>query len=90
MTYIQSTSPKNGLEELIVLDVHYTAVKSTLTNYEEELVNKVVIDIMNPINFDTLDDLVVPFLCLLKGVFYQLLEGSINYEIDSIIKLCLM
>lgn len=60
VSYIQSNSPKQGLGEIVVLAVPYNAVSAILTNYSEELKGKIIIDITNPVDFDTLDNLVVP------------------------------
>lgn len=60
VSYIQSNSPKHELGEIVVLAVPYNAVSDILTNYSEELKGKIIIDITNPVDFDTLDNLVVP------------------------------
>lgn len=46
--------------ELVVLAVPYKAISSVLKLYGNRLSGKVVIDITNPINFTTFDELVVP------------------------------
>lgn len=58
--YIQSDSPKIELGEIVVLAVPYPAVSDILNNYSTELDGKIVVDITNPVNFDTFDGLVVP------------------------------
>lgn len=60
VTYIQSASPKTSLGDIVVLAVPYPAVSSIIDKYKDELDGKVVIDITNPVNFDTFDELVVP------------------------------
>ena len=45
---------------MVVLAVPYGAVDSILSAHKEELAGKVVVDITNPVNFDTFDGLVVP------------------------------
>ena len=46
--------------ELVVLAVPYGAYPSLLEQYREQLAGKVVIDISNPIDFTTYDELTVP------------------------------
>ncbi|HEY0221584.1 NADPH-dependent F420 reductase [Lactovum miscens] len=60
VNYIQSDSEKTELGDLIVLAVPYSAVSKIIGAYKEELSGKVVVDITNPVNFDTFDGLVVP------------------------------
>ncbi|MFD2730016.1 NADPH-dependent F420 reductase [Enterococcus camelliae] len=60
--YVGSATPKNEVTigEIVVLAVPYPAVSSILANFAEELKGKIIVDITNPVNFDTFDDLVVP------------------------------
>lgn len=53
---------ENGIElgEIIVLAVPYPAVDDIISRYQEQLHDKIVIDITNPLNFETFDELVVP------------------------------
>lgn len=51
---------KGALGDMVVLAVPYGAVDSILSAHKEELAGKVVVDITNPVNFDTFDGLVVP------------------------------
>ena len=51
---------KGALGDMVVLAVPYDAVDSILSAHKEELAGKVVVDITNPVNFDTFDGLVVP------------------------------
>lgn len=60
VNYITSDSPKSKLGELVVLAVPYPAVSKIIADYKDELKSKIIIDITNPVNFDTFDDLVVP------------------------------
>src|SRR4051794_10374448 len=46
--------------ELVVLAVPYEAVADVLAHYRNQLNGKVVIDISNPIDFTTYDELLVP------------------------------
>ncbi|CAG7602572.1 NADPH-dependent F420 reductase [Leucobacter soli] len=45
--------------EVVVLAVPYPAVAGILGAYAEQLAGKVVVDITNPLNFETFDELVV-------------------------------
>ncbi len=49
----------NSIGEIVVLAVPYPAVEGILATYADELDGKTIIDITNPVNFDTFDDLVV-------------------------------
>ena len=51
---------KEALGDIVVLAVPYGAVDSIISAHKEELKGKVLIDITNPVNFDTFDTLVVP------------------------------
>lgn len=46
--------------EIVVLAVPYPAVADVITQRGESLAGKVVVDITNPLNFETFDSLVVP------------------------------
>jgi len=46
--------------EIVVLAVPYTAVKDVLAQRGEQLSGKIVVDITNPLNFETFDSLLVP------------------------------
>lgn len=48
------------VEDIAVLAVPYGAVASIATNYKDALAGKIVIDITNPVNFETMDELVTP------------------------------
>ncbi|WP_197085833.1 NADPH-dependent F420 reductase [Corynebacterium comes] len=53
-----ATAPLDG--DVVVFAVPYPAVEEILANRSAELSGKTVIDITNPLNFDTFDELVVP------------------------------
>lgn len=50
----------DSLGDIVVLAVPYAAVASILTAKKEALAGKVVIDITNPVDFGTMDGLLVP------------------------------
>jgi len=52
------TAPLDG--DVVVLAVPYPAVSQIVTAYGSQLDGKVVVDITNPLNFETFDSLVVP------------------------------
>ena len=52
------TAPLDG--DVVVLAVPYPAVAGVLDAYGSQLDGKVVVDITNPLNFETFDSLVVP------------------------------
>ena len=51
-------TPVNG--DIVVLAVPYPAVSDVIARRGEQLSGKVVVDITNPLNFETFDSLVVP------------------------------
>lgn len=46
--------------DVVILAVPYPAVESIIANHKDALAGKTVIDITNPLNFETFDSLVVP------------------------------
>ncbi|WP_026550189.1 NAD(P)-binding domain-containing protein [Arthrobacter sp. Br18] len=46
--------------DVVVLAVPYPALKDITAQYGDQLAGKIVVDITNPLNFDTFDSLVVP------------------------------
>ena len=52
------TAPLTG--DVVVLAVPYGAVDGIIAAYGEQLAGKTVVDITNPLNFETFDSLVVP------------------------------
>ncbi|MBP1040941.1 NADPH-dependent F420 reductase [Vagococcus sp. BWB3-3] len=60
VTYITKETPVEQLGDVVVLAVPYPAVAGILSAYQAKLAGKIVIDITNPVNFETFDDLVVP------------------------------
>ncbi|GAA1917943.1 NADPH-dependent F420 reductase [Microbacterium aoyamense] len=52
------TAPLTG--DVVVLAVPYPAVDSIIDAYSDQLAGKIVVDITNPLNFETFDSLVVP------------------------------
>lgn len=60
VAYFDSESTVDQLEEIVVLAVPYPAVADILGEYKEMMADKIIIDITNPINFETYDELVVP------------------------------
>ncbi|WP_125107818.1 NADPH-dependent F420 reductase [Gulosibacter massiliensis] len=46
--------------DVVILAVPFPAVAEIVANYGEQLNGKVVVDITNPLNFETFDSLVVP------------------------------
>jgi Predicted dinucleotide-binding enzymes len=62
VTYVsqEETGVKPLDGEVVVLAVPYAAVSEILQAYGPQLDGKVVVDITNPLNFETFDSLVVP------------------------------
>ncbi|ALC05651.1 dinucleotide-binding protein [Corynebacterium deserti GIMN1.010] len=53
-----ATATVNG--DVIILAVPYPAIESIIANHKDAFAGKTVIDITNPLNFETFDSLVVP------------------------------
>lgn len=48
------------LADLVIFAVPYSAVSNIIERYHNQLAGKIVIDVTNPLNFETFDGLVVP------------------------------
>jgi NADPH-dependent F420 reductase len=55
-----SDADKQVTGDIVVLAVPYPAVADVIAKRREQLAGKIVIDITNPLNFQTFDDLTVP------------------------------
>ena len=55
-----SDADKQVTGDIVVLAVPYPAVEGVLAQRGESLAGKIVVDITNPLNFETFDSLVVP------------------------------
>ncbi|MFC0232894.1 NADPH-dependent F420 reductase [Vagococcus entomophilus] len=60
VSYVTHDSKKTELGEIVIFAVPYPAVKEVIADYKQELAGKIIIDITNPLDFDTFDRLVVP------------------------------
>ncbi|MCV3295657.1 MAG: NADPH-dependent F420 reductase [Oenococcus sp.] len=60
VTYLGHSDRPETLGDIVVLAVPYPALKDIAEKYVAQLVGKIVIDITNPVNFDTFDSLTVP------------------------------
>lgn len=58
--YYDSETHPDHLGEIVILAVPYPALKKIAQTYHDQLKDKIVVDITNPVNFDTFDSLVVP------------------------------
>ncbi|MCH3989646.1 MAG: NADPH-dependent F420 reductase [Lactobacillus sp.] len=58
--YYDSKTHPEQLDQLVIMAVPYAALKGLAQTYHDELKGKIVVDITNPLNFDTFDSLVVP------------------------------
>lgn len=58
--HIRSADPPGQVNgEIVVLAVPHPAVNEILDKYDDQLAGKIVVDITNPLNFETFDSLVV-------------------------------
>lgn len=53
-----TSKPVTG--DIVILAVHYSALAGVIAARGEQFAGKIVVDISNPVNFDTLDSLSVP------------------------------
>jgi predicted dinucleotide-binding enzyme len=60
VTLLGSKDEVTALGDIVVLAVPYAAVASILETNKTELAGKIIVDITNPVNFATMDDLLVP------------------------------
>ncbi len=60
VNYILSDSDKSPLGEIVVFAVPYSALEEIINEYADELDGKIIVDITNPVDFSTFDDLLVP------------------------------
>lgn len=58
--YFTSKDRADILGDIVIMAVPYPALDTLAMEYSDMLVGKVVVDITNPLNFDTWDELVVP------------------------------
>ena len=58
--YYGSKDTAQQLGNIIVMAVPYPALAALAKQYQAELAGKIVVDITNPLNFETWDELVVP------------------------------
>ena len=59
--HIRSTDPPGPVNgDIVVLAVPHPACDDVLEKYGDELAGKIVVDITNPLDFETFDSLVVP------------------------------
>jgi len=68
------TAPLTG--DIVILAVPYPAVEGILAAYGEQLTGKIVVDITNPLNFETFDSLVVPVGSSAAALIAAKLPGS--------------
>ncbi|MFC6275311.1 NADPH-dependent F420 reductase [Levilactobacillus tangyuanensis] len=60
VSFIDSNDPVENLGDIVVLAVPFNAALSIAKANKAALAGKVVVDITNPLNFETWDELVVP------------------------------
>lgn len=60
VTLLGSKDEVPALGDIVVLAVPYAGVASILEANKSNLVGKIIVDITNPVNFATMDDLLVP------------------------------
>ncbi len=60
VTYVGSNDDIFSLGDLVIWAVPYPALADLADQYGDQLAGKVVVDITNPLNFETWDELVVP------------------------------
>lgn len=56
MVYVDSIGHVDTLGDIVVLAIPYGAVSSVLDLYKDALKGKIIVDLTNPFNFETMDD----------------------------------
>ncbi|AYW49789.1 diguanylate cyclase [Tetragenococcus halophilus] len=74
--YIDSKSSVEDVGEIVVLAVPYDAAISIAKQQKDKLDGKIIIDITNPLNFTTFDELVVPADSSAAAQIAELLPNS--------------
>lgn len=75
--HIGSGDKKAVIEgDLVILAVPYAALATIADDYGEQLTGKAVVDITNPVNFETFDSLVVPVGSSAAAELQKKLPGS--------------
>ncbi len=60
VVYVDSKGHVDTLGDIVVLAISNGAVSSVLDLYKDALKRKIIVDLTNPVNFETMDDVVVP------------------------------
>lgn len=60
MVYVDSKGHVDTLGDTVVLAIPYGLVSSVLDLHKDALKGKIIVDLTNPVNFETMDDVVVP------------------------------
>jgi predicted dinucleotide-binding enzyme len=62
VVHIESDEPAGARidGDVVILAVPYPAVEGIISTYADQLAGKTIVDITNPLNFETFDSLVVP------------------------------
>jgi len=60
VNFVEVGEKNEAVGDIVVLAVPYNAVQTILEDYANELEGKIVVDITNPVDFATFDNLVVP------------------------------
>lgn len=58
--YYGSKDTAERLGNIVIMAVPYPALAALAKQYQTKLAGKIVVDITNPLNFETFDELVVP------------------------------
>ncbi|MBS3971824.1 MAG: NADPH-dependent F420 reductase [Erysipelotrichia bacterium] len=75
-TFVSAQDTATTLGEIVILAVPYGAIHSIVEKYKEFLKGKVVVDITNPVNFTTMDGLVVDADSSASQLLAQMLPDS--------------
>jgi 8-hydroxy-5-deazaflavin:NADPH oxidoreductase len=75
--HIQSSDPPGPVNgDIVVLAVPHPALKDILEEYADKLAGKIVVDVTNPVDFETFDSLVVPAHSSMAAVLADELPSS--------------
>ncbi|WP_281166101.1 NADPH-dependent F420 reductase [Liquorilactobacillus sicerae] len=76
VSYYDDQNHAETLDDIVVMAVPYPALASLVKEYADQFAGKLVVDITNPLDFDTWDSLVVPADSSAAQELQQLLPNS--------------
>ena len=76
VTFIGRNEPDNMLGEIVIFAVPFASIDNIIKQYAHKLADKIIVDISNPVDFDTMDSLLVPADSSAAAIIAQKLPHS--------------